>query len=403
MSDSKFNKNTQVWRDVIARKEEELRNLEIQRDKVASELRYIRSAFQSSEVSRPEQVQISEDSDDTVELTNAEKIKMFRSLFRGREDIFSALWINEKTGRTGYALRCTNEWKPRVCLKPRIRCGECSNQKFLPVTDSVILDHLRGRLVVGIYPMLKDETCWFLAVDFDKGEWMNDIAEFRDVCHAAYLPVAIERSRSGEGAHAWFFFDMPVSATVARRMGCYLITQAMSKRHSLSLSSYDRLFPNQDIMPRGGFGNLIALPLQREPRWKGNSVFVDESFNPIPDQWAYLAGVERIPASLVERIAESGVSSGQVLGVRLGGMEEEDSAKPWLFPPSYKSRRPVLPVGEKIPVRVRSKLDDMETSHPRIKIMDINRQARGERFTWIHTITQRSGWIWPRTCFTAPS
>ena len=111
------------------------------------------------------------------------------------------------------------------------------------------------------------------------------------------------------------FFDEPVSAAVARQMGCHLITQAMSRCHGLDLSSYDRLFPNQDTMPRGGFGNLVALPLQREPRWSGNTEFVDENFNPIPNQWAYLASVERIPASSVERIAESAVRSGQVLGV----------------------------------------------------------------------------------------
>lgn len=356
MSDPKFNENNQAWRDAIARKEDELRMLEIKRDTAKRELQSIKAAFKSSTDSNPEPLRLSGDSNSLADLTNVQKINLFRSLFRGRDDIFSTLWSNEKTGRTGYALRCSNEWKPGICSKPRVRCGECPNQEFLPVTDRVILDHLRGRHVVGVFPMLKDETCWFLAVDFDKGDWMREVAAFRDVCNSAELPVSVERSRSGDGAHAWFFFDMPVRASLARRMGCHLITQTMSRCHSLSLSSYDRLFPNQDNMPRGGFGNLIALPLQREPRWRDNTVFIDECFNPFPDQWAYLTSVERIPASSVERIAQSAVLSGQVLGVRSSETEEEDIAEPWLFPPSYQMRHPVLPVGENIPNRVKSNL-----------------------------------------------
>lgn len=241
MSNSRNNENAQAWRDVIARKEDELRALEIQRDSVERELRCIRDAFESSKTPHPDLLRISVDSNSPAEMTDVEKIKLFRSLFRGRDDIFSTLWVKENTGRSGYALKCDNEWRPNVCLKPRVRCGDCLNQAFLPVTDRVILDHFQGRHVIGIYPLLKDETCWFLAVDFDKGDWMNDITAFRSVCHSAELPIAVERSRSGNGAHVWFFFDMPVSAAVARRMGCYLITQAMSKRHSLHLSSYDRL------------------------------------------------------------------------------------------------------------------------------------------------------------------
>ena len=144
----------------------------------------------------------------------------------------------------------------------------------------------------------------------DKAQWKKDVAAFRDACNGAGLPVAVERSRSGNGAHAWFFFDAPVSAAAARRMGCYLITQAMSKRHGLDMTSYDRLFPNQDTMPRGGFGNLIALPLQRRSREKDNTVFVDEDFAAFPDQWAYLAGVQRIPFSTVERVAADAERSG---------------------------------------------------------------------------------------------
>ena len=170
------------------------------------------------------------------------------------------------------------------------------------------------------------------------------------------LPVAVERSRSGNGAHAWFFFDAPVSAAVARRMGCYLITQAMSRRHGLDMNSYDRLFPNQDTMPRGGFGNLIALPLQHGPRAKDNTVFVDEAFDPFPDQWAYLSGVQRIPASTVERVAADAQRSGEVLGVRTSGLEGDDAVAPWLIPPSRRSTPVVPAVKEPVPTRVEATL-----------------------------------------------
>ena len=356
MSDSSINENTQTWRDLIARKEDELRELDIQRKTVESELKRIKTAFQSSKVPHSESIQLSVDSNRSTEMTKAEKIKLFRSLFRGRDDIFSTLWTNKKTGRAGYALRCDNEWKPGICMKPKIRCGECSNQAFLPVVDRVILDHLRGHHVVGVYPLLKDETCWFLAVDFDKGDWMRDVTAFLDECHRTELPVSVERSRSGNGAHAWFFFDEPVSAATARQMGCHLITQAMSRCHNLEFSSYDRLFPNQDTMPRGGFGNLIALPLQREPRWRGNTEFIDNKFTSIPDQWVYLASVERIPASMVERIVKSAQRHGQVLGIRFDGTDEDTSVEPWLFPPSHRLHCSDLPVDETIPNRVRSNL-----------------------------------------------
>jgi hypothetical protein len=135
---------------------------------------------------------------------------------------------------------------------------------ILPITDEAVIDHLQGRHVVGVYPLLNDETCWFLAVDFDKGSWREDVAAFVETCRSARVPVAIERSRSGNGAHAWFFFATPIPAALARKMGCFFITETMARRHELSMESYDRLFPNQDTMPRGGFGNLIALPLQYE-------------------------------------------------------------------------------------------------------------------------------------------
>ncbi len=227
--------------------------------------------------------------------THAEKVALFRSLFRGREDVFPRLWEKTKTGRKGYSPVCSNEWMSGVCQKPRVKCGRCSHRAFLPVTDQVVLDHLQGRHVIGVYPLLPDETCRLLAADFDGPSWQEDVAAFVATCQRIGVPPAIERSRSGKGAHAWFFFSGPVPASVTRQMGCYLLTETMSRRHQLGMASYDRLFPNQDTMPAGGFGNLIALPLQQKPRNEGNTVFVDDNFEPYPNQWAFL-----VPGSRAE-------------------------------------------------------------------------------------------------------
>ena len=155
----------------------------------------------------------------------------------------------------------------------------------------------KGITSIGVYPLLSDETCWLLAVDFDKQCWAEDVTAFAETCRSFGVPVAVERSRSGNGAHAWFFFASPVSAGIARRMGCFLITETTSRRHQLGMESYDRLFPNQDTMPRGGFGNLIALPLQYEARNQGNTVFLDDSLEPV----CRPVGVPRRPGAHLAR------------------------------------------------------------------------------------------------------
>jgi superfamily II DNA or RNA helicase len=269
--------------------------------------------------------------------TPAEKVALFRSLFRGRTDVFPRRWENAKTGRKGYAPACSNEWVRGVCEKPRVKCGECPHQAFIEVGDRELLDHLQGRHVMGVYALLEDETCHFLAADFDKESWREDVAAYRETCRAFDIPVAIERSRSGNGAHAWFFFTDRVAAATARRMASLLLTETMSRRHELSMASYDRLFPNQDTMPRGGFGNLIALPLQYEPRRAGNSVFVDDRFEPYADQWAFLAGVVRMEPSRVESLAADADRHGGAIGLRWP--DDEDAATPWRRSPSRRPRR----------------------------------------------------------------
>ncbi len=281
--------------------------------------------------------------------THPAKVALFASLFRGREDVYPRFWTNDRKGTKGWAPFCSNEWKRPICQKPKVKCGECSHQAFGPVTPQVIQEHLQGHHVIGVYPLLRNERCHLLAIDFDKGTWADDVGAFAETCRAVGLPTAVERSRSGNGAHAWFFFDEPVPAVVARRLGCFLLTETMSRRPELSMNSYDRLFPNQDTMPRGGFGNLIALPLQREARERGNTVFVDGALRPHPDQWAFLAGVPRIPAATAELVAREAQRQGRVLGVRFAAVGEDEA--PWTRSPS--GRLPRTAVREPLPEAVR--------------------------------------------------
>ncbi|MDT8380479.1 MAG: DEAD/DEAH box helicase family protein [Desulfotignum sp.] len=240
------------------------------------------------------------------------KIDLFMSLFRGRSDVYAKRW-NSKKGKSGYSPCCCNEWKPGVCFKPKVKCSSCDQRSYSELTQEVIELHLRGSLVVGIYPLLPDETCFFLAMDFDKEGWGENISAVRETCFELNIPVAVERSQSGNGGHVWFFFDTAISASIARRFGMALLTKAMEKRHELSFRSYDRLFPNQDTMPKGGFGNLIALPLQKSARENGNTVFVDEKFQACEDQWAFLSSVERLAeADVISLINE--ISNGNELG-----------------------------------------------------------------------------------------
>jgi hypothetical protein len=290
-----------------------------------------------------------------IPTTSAGKISLFRQLFRGRDDVFPVLWMSSKTGRKGYSPVCGNEWVHGVCEKPRVKCSDCPNQAFLPLSDQVVLDHLQGRHTIGVYPLLKDETCWFLAADFDKESWLDDVAAFVDTCRNLGIPAAVERSRSGNGAHVWFFFSSPVPAASVRRMGCYLITETMARRHQLSMSSYDRLFPNQDTLPRGGFGNLIALPLQYEPRQAGNSVFLNEDFQPHPDQWACLASRTRMAPSIVESIAREATRKGNIVGVRFSSVNEDgNNDAPWESPPSGRPEK--VHITEPVPAKVHTLL-----------------------------------------------
>lgn len=221
-----------------------------------------------------------------------EKIRLFRSLFKGRTDVYAVRW-ESKNGKSGYTPACEWEWQKPLCDKPNIKCSACSNRKLLPLTDQVIFDHLSGNKTVGIYPMQADETCTFLAFDFDKQNWKEDVLAFAKVCKELGVPISIERSRSGNGAHCWLFFSEDIASSLARKLGSALLESTMARRYEIGIESFDRMFPNQDTLPKGGFGNLIALPLQLQSKKAGNSVFVDETFTPYQDQWMYLSSVEK--------------------------------------------------------------------------------------------------------------
>lgn len=297
----------------------------------------------------------------TQHASAAAKIALFRSLFRGREDVYPRRFESRKTGRAGYQPACGNEWIRGVCEKPRIKCSDCPHQRFLPVTDEVIRWHLSGRdeagrdFVMGVYPMFRDETCHLLAADFDRENWRADAAAFIESCRNLAVPSALERSRSGNGGHVWLFFDEAVPATTARKLGSLLLTETMERWPELGLRSYDRLFPNQDTLPKGGFGNLIALPLQRQARDHDNSVFVDDDFQPYPDQWAFLASIQRVSRHQLDGLVQAAEGRGRIVGVRMAATEGDDDA-PWTAPPSR--RRKEAPIADPLPAEIELVLGD---------------------------------------------
>jgi hypothetical protein len=199
----------------------------------------------------------------------AAKIELFRSLFRGREDVYPRRFESRKTGKSGYAPACANEWIRGICEKPRIKCADCPNRRFLQITDEVVGWHLSGRddkgsdFVMGVYAMLLDETCFFLAVDFDEEDWQRDAAAFLETCRRLKVPAALERSRSGNGGHVWFFFEEAIPATLARKLGSHILTETMEFRPEIGLDSYDRLFPNQDTLPSEYAAHIFRLKPER--------------------------------------------------------------------------------------------------------------------------------------------
>jgi superfamily II DNA or RNA helicase len=268
-------------------------------------------------------------------LSTDQKVTLFRRRFLGRTDVYPVRW-ESKAGKAGYAPACANEWRAGVCEKPRIKCADCGHRSLMALTDQTIFDHLAGRHTTGVYPLLTNDMCNFLAVDFDDAEWREDAKGFAKSCSELGVPVALEVSRSGEGAHAWVFFSASVAARDARRLGTALISFTCARTRQLKLTSYDRLFPSQDTLPKGGFGNLIALPLQKLPRELGRSVFVDEALQPFPDQWAFLTSVTTMEPHHIEPTILRATGGSHPLDVTF--VADEDSLEPWKPRPSTNGR-----------------------------------------------------------------
>jgi hypothetical protein len=245
---------------------------------------------------------------------NPAKIALCRSLFCGREDIYAERW-RTKDGTWAYRPAGRKNWLAVLASRPEEhKRVDRETRTLFALTDDVVRQHLTGKKTVGIYPLLLDETCWLLAADFDKKTWQEDSLAFVATCQRAGIPAYLERSRSGNGGHVWIFFEAPVTASLARKMGCALLTRTMELRHHLGLDSYDRFFPNQDTLPKGGFGNLIALPLQWMPRQNGNSLFVDDDLRPYADQWQLLVSIRRVAADQGEWIVKRGNTKGSGCG-----------------------------------------------------------------------------------------
>ena len=298
----------------------------------------------------------------SLNLDTDAKLALFKRLFRGRADVFAVRW-ESKVGKSGYSPACANEWRPGVCEKPRIKCGDCSHRQLIPLTDQMLYRHLAGEMVIGVYPLLPDDSCYFLAVDFDEADWHDDVCAFAQSCRELAVPVALEISRSGNGAHAWIFFERNVPAYEARLLGSAIISHACERTRQLTLGSYDRLFPNQDNMPKGGFGNLIALPLQKRARAHNGSVFVDETLTPYPDQWAFLASIQPM---LVQDI---GPTTLQATGGRhpldVSGVADDDELKPWHRAPA-RTQKLTCPLPESVNVTLANQIyfDKAELPQP---------------------------------------
>ncbi|MCQ1059562.1 DEAD/DEAH box helicase [Photobacterium sp. ZSDE20] len=238
------------------------------------------------------------------QMSPEKKVELFQHYFRGNHNCYATRWQN-KQGRSGYSIACNNEWQPDLCNKPKVKCLECPNQAFKPLDTQAIYDHLSGNSIIGIYPMDSDSHCWFLAIDFDKSDWKEAALAYAEACRVNEIDYLLERSRSGNGAHIWIFFEDKVHAASARKLGFKLLDQAMQIHGNLSFESYDRLFPNQDTLPIAGIGNLIALPLQKAARKDSNSEFIDATFTPYQDQWQVLGSTKKISTEAMVKLIAS--------------------------------------------------------------------------------------------------
>lgn len=237
---------------------------------------------------------------------------MFKSIFAGRDDVFALRWFNQKTNKSGYSPVCANKWQSGKCDLKKFSCSKCPYKSLVKLDDRFLFNHLAGKNenacdVIGLYPLMNGNVCRFLAFDFDshkglENSWKDDVFAVKSICKEFDIPSYTEISRSGNGCHLWIFFSENVSAALARNLGFDILKMAMQKRHSLSFESFDRIFPNQNEIPDGGYGNLIALPLQGKAVKDGKSVFVDDFLKPFCDQWEFLSSIKKVDEAFIKTI-----------------------------------------------------------------------------------------------------
>ena len=303
----------------------------------------------NGEVKAPSSATVTADSRPDV------KVSLFKDLFRGRDDVYAVRWEG-RNGTTGYSPAGDKEWNhaPSSGRGPK---KSFRIAKLFSLSEEVIRDHLLGRQTIGVYPLLQDDSCWFVVIDFDKKSWEADAGAYMKICRETGVPASLERSRSGNGAHVWIFFASPIQAALARRLASAILTRTMERRYAVGLHSYDRLFPSQDTMPRGGFGNLIALPLQHGPREKGNSVFVDDQLRPFDDQWAFLSSIRRLAPDEAQALLRKVYPAGDVINVRHGATDYDGANYPWILPPSERVSDKTIT--EPLPPKISIKLGNM--------------------------------------------
>lgn len=273
-------------------------------------------------------------------LTQNGKTALFRRLFVGRQDVYAVRWQSDATGKSGYQPARNHDYISHRYDPARKRkiCGD--NCPHLPLSDKVLADHLEGKHTIGTYPLLQDETCPFLCIDLDEEGWQDDARSLLRSGELLGIPAYLERSRSGEGGHLWIFFERPLPASLARKLGDALITKSNQGPQPLSLQSYDRMFPNQDTMPAFGYGNLIALPLQKYPLSQGNSAFLDHNMMPYADQWELLKSIRKIDVATVEHIVGEAARQNALMSVARPREDSDtassDNPDPWSLLPSRR-------------------------------------------------------------------
>lgn len=333
-------------RDQINQLKAEIDQLKSQNAMLVAENYRLRDKLGNSQVEQTAEVTSFNEEMVTKQSSIESKIKLYRHYFKGREDV--------------YAVRTTKQIGKSVYFPKRKYLGKENGKHIwgenLPLTDEVIRDHLQKEnppVTVGIYPLLLDETCWFLAIDFDKATWQDDARAFLETCQEFAVPASLERSRSGNGGHVWIFFEEPVPAKTARKMGSVLLTMTLEKRNQLGLDSYDRMFPNQDTLPREKkLGNLIALPLQRLPGKEGNSLFVDDNMEPYKDQWIFLSSIRKMKIFEVEEVVQKANRKGDEMRIINPLIYEED--EPWNKPTTPR----IFEITGKIPSIINAVISD---------------------------------------------